>query len=110
MSRNQVYSIICFGVALFLSLFASVERIRLAGEAPGELTNQKALEVANGRGLLPVLANIDTAQHIDISQEAGGSYLIRYVSVAYMGNILIMVIFFFTGLLLRTSFIEKITG
>ncbi len=54
MGRKQAYSLICFGVALFLFLFASVERIRIVGKTPGGTSNQKALEIARGRGLLPV--------------------------------------------------------
>ena len=100
MSKNRVISYICFGVALFLFLFASVERIKLVGDAPGALCNQKALEVAKRRGLWPVLANFGLAQNIDYAPEVDASHLIRYVDVAYLGNIIILTLFLITGILL----------
>jgi hypothetical protein len=95
---------------LLLFLFASVERIRIVGETPGETSNQRALEKARSRGLFPVQVNFDTWQHIDFAQEAGGYTMIRYVGVAYIGNILITALLFLTGLFLQTSSIEKIHG
>ncbi len=107
MSRNISKSYLCFGVALFLFLFASVGRIKLVGDSPGALTNQKAIEIANNnKGLWPVLANFGTSHLIDSVHEHD-SHLIRYVGVAYLGNILIMFMFLITGLLLRISDIEK---
>lgn len=110
MDRKRAYARVCFGVALFLFLFASVERIRIVGETPGETSNLKALEIARGRGIWPVEVNFDTLQHIDFAQEPGGYSMIRYVGVAYIGNILIMALLFLTGLFLQTSPIEKMHG
>jgi hypothetical protein len=90
----------CLGAALFLFLFASVERIQLVANAPGGLSNQKALEVAKGRGLWPVLANFGMTQNIDYAPKIDESHLIRYVDVAYLGNIIVLMLFFITGLIL----------
>ena len=110
MGRKHAYARVCFLVALFLFLFASVERIRIVGETPGETSNLEALEIARGRGLWPVQVNFDTWQHIDFAQEAGDYTMTRYVGVAYVGNILIMAISFLTGLYLQTSYIAKGSG
>ena len=110
MGRKQAFAGVFFGIALFLFLFASVERIAIVGETPGETSNQDALEIARGRGLWPVEVNLDTWQHIDFSQEAGSYTMIRYVGVAYIGNILIMAVLFLTGLILQTSSINRISG
>jgi hypothetical protein len=104
LSKKRVFSFICFGVALFLFLFASVEKIKLVGEAPGSLSNQKALEIAKRRGLWPVLGNFRMTQNVDFSSEINESHLIRYVGVAYLGNIMIMILFLIIGVLLRTRF------
>ena len=110
MNKKLAYSLFCFSVALFLFLFGSVDRIRLVGEAPGELPNdQKALEIAKGRGFWPAVVNFDTAQHIDVSQEARGWYMIRYVGVAYLGNILIMVLFLISGILIHMTSSESVS-
>ena len=101
--KKQVYSLICFGVALFLFLFASVDKIRLVGSYPEDLTSQKALEVAKKRGLWPVFSNFRMPRYIDSIQNESGYYLVRYVGVAYMGNILVMTIFLVVGLLLRVQ-------
>lgn len=100
LTKNQFFSFICLGAALFLFLFASVERIKLVANAPGGLSNQKALEVAKGRGLWPVLANFGMTQNIDYAPKIDESHLIRYVDVAYLGNIIILMLFFVTGLIL----------
>ena len=110
MGKKQAFARVCFGIALFLFLFASVERIRIVGETPGETSNQGALEIARGRGLWPIEVNFDTWQHIDFSQEAGSYTMIRYVGVAYIGNILLMALLFLTGLFLQTSSVTRISG
>jgi hypothetical protein len=76
-----------------------VEKIKLVGDAPGALNNQKALEIAKGRGLWPILANFRINSHIDFEVEGNESHLIRYVGVAYLGNIMIMILFFIIGIL-----------
>lgn len=100
MSKNQVFSFICFGIALFFFLFGSLEKIKLVADAPGALSDQKALEVAKGRGLWPILATFRMRSHIDFEIEANEFHLVRYVDVAYLGNIMIMILFFIAGILL----------
>lgn len=110
MAGRLKYSFLCFGVALYLFLFASVERISLTGNEEEALTDQRALEVASGKGLLPVRVNLDTWQNIDAVQVGDDYTLVRHVGVAYLGNIVIMFVFLVSGLLLRSDYIMKVTG
>ena len=100
LTKNQFFSFMCLGIASFLLLFTSVEKIKLVANAPGGLSNQKALEVAKGRGLWPILANFGMTQNIGYAPKIDESHLIRYVDVAYLGNIIVLMLFFITGLLL----------
>jgi len=110
LNRTRGISYLCFGAALFIFLYASVDTIELVGEAPGSLTNERALEKAEGRGFWPILANFRMNQHIGYQPRINESHLIRYVGVAYLGNILIMALFLISGILLRTSFFERIVS
>ena len=79
------YSYLCFGVAVFIFLFASVDTIELVADSPGSLAGEKALEVAEEKGIWPVLVNFRTDRHFGILEDATGSHLVRYVGVAYIG-------------------------
>lgn len=102
MNKKQAYSYICFGAALFLFLFASVDEIELNGEQPEDLTNQKALDIAKTRGLWPMLANYRMEGHIG-NVPGSETLIVRHVGVAYLGNILIMILFLITGVALHFS-------
>lgn len=100
LTKNLFFSFLCLGIALFIFLFASVERIELEANAPGGLSNQKALEVAKGRGLWPFLVNFGMTQNLYHAPKIEDSHLIRYVDVAYLGNIIVLTLFLVTSLIL----------
>ena len=47
------------------------------------------------------MVNFRNDRHFGLVEDATGSHLVRYVGVAYIGNILIMVLFFFLGVILQ---------
>jgi hypothetical protein len=96
LSNYRIYSFICLGVSLVLFLFTSVERLELVADAPGALSDQKALEIAKRRGLWPVLVNPNGMYS---APDVDASHLFRYVDIAYLGNSMLMMLFFIAGLL-----------
>lgn len=84
---------------MLIFLFASVDTIEIEGSTQYSLSGERALEIAERRGLYPVLVNYRADPKIGIEQ---GDQLVRYVGVAYLGNIFVMVLCFSSGLVLRT--------